>query len=172
MTSPQLPIEWHPSPNFERGRGGETPCAIVVHTTAGGWDGALDWFSRPESGVSAHYLVGLDGRVVQLVDEGDTARHCGRVRDPVAPIVSDSQANPNRFTIGIEFEDEGQPLDVLRPDAQYEAGAALIADACARWDIPVDRGHVIGHREIFAAKDCPGNLDVERLVAGARPISA
>ena len=172
MTHDGPPIEWHPTPNVERGRGGERPRAIVVHTTVGSWDAALDWFSRPESGVSAHSLVGLEGRVAQLVDEGDTARHCGRVLDPAARLVRESEANPNTFTIGIEFEDGGEPLEVARPPAQYEAGAALVAGARARWDITLDRDHVLGHREVFAAKDCPGNLDVERLVADARRISA
>ena len=34
------------------------------------------------SGVSAHYLVGLDGRVAQFVDEADTARHAGASPSP------------------------------------------------------------------------------------------
>ena len=49
---------------------------------------------------------------------------------------------------------------------------ALIAEIAARWEIPLDREHVIGHREMFAAKDCPGNLDVERLIAEARDFAA
>ena len=33
---------------------------------------------------------------------------------------------PNLCTIGIEFDDDGRPHDVERPDAQYEAGALLL----------------------------------------------
>jgi N-acetylmuramoyl-L-alanine amidase len=137
----------------------------VVHTTDGTYDSAASWFANPRSGVSAHYLVGLDGRVAQLVDEADTAHHAGRIRDPTASLVD--EPNPNLYTIGIEFEDGGYPLGVDRPDAQYAAGAALISGIAARWGIPLDRDHVIGHREVFAAKDCPGNLDVQRLVSEA-----
>ena len=60
----------------------------------------------------------------------------------------------------------------MRPAAQYETGAALIAEVASRWRIPLDRDHVIGHREVFAAKDCPGNLDLERLIARARELAA
>jgi N-acetyl-anhydromuramyl-L-alanine amidase AmpD len=155
VSSAPSPVEWQPTPNFEPGRGGDSPRAIVVHTTVGTRNATLNWFARDESGVSAHYVVGLDGRVSQLVDEGDTARHCGRVLDPVARLVRETDANPNTFTIGIEFEDGGDPFQVTRPDAQYEAGAMLIAAASARWAIPLDRDHVIGHREIFAEKQCP-----------------
>jgi N-acetyl-anhydromuramyl-L-alanine amidase AmpD len=164
-----LALEDHPSPNHSAGRNGARPLAVVVHTTAGTWAGTLDWFSRGESGVSAHYLVGLDGRVAQLVDETDTARHAGRVLTPSAPLIlANEGSDPNELTIGIEFEDGGDPLAVRRPASQYAAGARLLAGIARRWSIPLDREHVIGHREIYAAKECPGNLDVERLVSEAR----
>jgi N-acetyl-anhydromuramyl-L-alanine amidase AmpD len=160
-------VERHSSPNHSPGRDGCRPEAIVLHTNVGGFDGTLDWFSRPESGVSAHYLVGLDGRVAQIVDEEDTARHAGRVQQPTAVVVQGRDESPNLFTIGIEFEDGGDPDGVARPDAQYAAGAALVADIAGRWSIPLDRDHVIGHREIFAAKACPGNLDIDRVIREA-----
>jgi len=141
---------------------------IVVHTTVGSFAGALAWFASPDSQVSAHYVVALDGRLAQLVDEENTARHAGRVLRPTARLIADTGDDPNLVSVGIEFEDGGDPLDVERPPVQYETGAQLIAEITARWAIPLDRDHVIGHREVFAAKDCPGNLDVERLLAEAR----
>jgi N-acetylmuramoyl-L-alanine amidase len=140
----------------------------VVHTNDGTFAGTVGWFARPQSGVSAHYLVGLDGRVVQFVGESDTARHAGRVLHPTAALVRGDRANPNLYTIGIEFEDGGNPLGVRRTDVQYRAGALLIGRVAARWQIQLNRAHVIGHREIFAAKACPGNLDIERLIDEAR----
>jgi N-acetyl-anhydromuramyl-L-alanine amidase AmpD len=142
------------------------PRGIVVHTTDGTFGGALAWLTDPQSRVSAHYLVSLDGRVVQMVDEADTARHAGRVREPTAALVIDDDPNP--YTVGIEFEDGGEPLEVFRPDVQYAAGAALIREIVRRWEIPLDREHVIGHNEVFSAKACPGNLDIERLIDEAR----
>jgi N-acetyl-anhydromuramyl-L-alanine amidase AmpD len=159
--------ERHSTPNFELGREGEQPRLIVLHTTVGSWSGAVDWFGRAESRVSSHYLVGLDGRIAQFVDEGDTARHAGKVREPSAELVIELGGNPNLYSIGIEFEDGGRPHDAERPAAQYASGAQLVAAAAARWDIPLDRRHIVGHREITTAKECPGNLDVERVVAEA-----
>jgi N-acetylmuramoyl-L-alanine amidase len=159
--------ERHPTPNFERGRNGQTPALIVLHTTVGTWSGTIDWFGRKESRVSSHYLVGLDGRVAQFVEEADTARHAGKVHEPSSEEVIERGGNPNRYSIGIEFEDGGRPHDIPRPSAQYRSGAHLVASMAARWKIPIDRRHVVGHREITTAKECPGNLDVDRVVADA-----
>jgi len=166
-----LAVERHPTPHRESGRGGDRPRAIVAHTTVGSYASAVAWFARPESGVSAHYLVGLDGRIAQFVEERDTARHAGRVVDPTAAMVG-ADDDPNRFTIGIEFEDGGDPEGVARTSAQYRAGGRLIAAIAARWDIPLDRAHLIAHREIRANKTCPGNLDLDRLLAAARSTGA
>jgi N-acetylmuramoyl-L-alanine amidase len=155
------------TPNFEHGRHGRRPEAVVVHTTVGAFESTVAWFADARSGVSAHYLVGLDGRVASFVREADTARHAGRLLRPTAALAA-GWRDPNSATIGIEFEDGGDPEGVTRTQQQYEAGARLLGAIAGRWEIPLDRAHVLGHRELFAAKDCPGNLDVERLVEGAR----
>ena len=154
------------TPNFVRGREGHAPRGIVLHTTAGTYESTVRWFGDPGSGVSAHYLVGLGGRLAQFVKEEDTARHAGRVADATAELVTDG--NPNLYTIGIEFEDGGDPHRVQRPDAQYRTGAELLRDIAARWDIPLDERHVVRHRDIYVHKSCPGNLDVDRLLREAR----
>lgn len=159
-------IDRFPTPNMIRGRAGNRPGAVVVHTTVGTFDSAVGWFALPTSGVSAHYLVGLDGRVGVFVQEEDTARHAGRVLRPSATLVRDG-IDPNTVTIGIEFVDDGDPHGVDRPEAQYTSGAELLWVISLRWKIPLDREHVVGHREIYAAKTCPGNLDIDRLLREA-----
>jgi glycosyltransferase involved in cell wall biosynthesis len=152
------------------GREGWCPGWIVVHTTDGTYATTCAWFDDPRSGVSAHYLVGLDGRVAQFVEEEDAALHAGGGPAEVAASRFPTP-DPNLHTIGIEFEDGGAPLEVARTPAQYRAGAALLADVAARWDIPLGREHVLAHRELNPGKDCPGNLDLERLIAAARDSS-
>ena len=168
------PLERCPSPNRGLGRAGRSPLGVVIHTTQAPLDAAVGWMTDPASAVSAHYAVGLDGSVLQLVDEQDAAHHAGRVREPTAALVTGEGADPNLYTVGIELADDGDPNGVVRPDEQYAAAARLVAEICSRWAIPVDRKHVVGHREIFSAKDCPGNLDLERLVEAAarRPTGA
>ena len=157
-------IQRRPTPHVIEGRRGRTPSMIVLHTNEGTAAGTIDWFSQAISGVSAHYLVSLAGWVVQFVDEADAARHAGRVSRPSVPL---PDGDPNLYTIGIEFEDGRDPDGVERTEALYRAGAELLGDIAARWDIPLDRRHVLGHRELFAAKRCPGNLDMDRLVRDA-----
>lgn len=159
-------IDRFPTPNVVRGRAGRRPEAVVVHTTVGTFDSAVGWFALPVSGVSAHYLIGLDGRVGVFVEEEDTARHAGRVHLPTATFVHEG-LDPNTVTIGIEFVDDGDPHGIVRPAVQYASGAELLWVISLRWKIPLDREHVVGHREIFAAKTCPGNLDIDRLLREA-----
>jgi N-acetyl-anhydromuramyl-L-alanine amidase AmpD len=158
-------IARYPALNFTRGRAGRTPRGIVVHTNVGSFRSTIAWFADPRCEVSAHYLVGLDGEIAQFVHEADAAWHAVQVHNPSTPLVEDGDAY--LYTIGIEFEDGGDPDGVKRTDAQYRAGATLIHSAATRWDIPLDRDHVVGHREVNDARSCPGNLDVDRLVAEA-----
>ncbi len=166
MTEPGLRIESRPARCRLTGREGWRPGWIVVHTTDGSFGSTCAWFGDPRSGVSAHYLVGLDGRVARFVDEEDGAVHAAG--GPPELAARFPTPNPNLHTIGIEFEDGGSPLDVVRPAAQYRAGARLLAEVTRRWGIPLDREHLIGHRELNPGKDCPGNLDLDRLISGAR----
>ena len=82
---------------------------IVVHYPANKGDTAknnVDYFARTVTGTSAHYFVDRNA-VMQSVDEGDTAWHCG----------SDHPRHPycrNSNSIGIEMCDsvDGVPDDV------------------------------------------------------------
>jgi N-acetylmuramoyl-L-alanine amidase len=164
-------VERRASPNAGNGRDGHRPVGIVLHTTVGTLDGTVGWFADPGSGVSAHFVVGLDGRLVSLVAEEDTARHAGRRRDTTAAFLADD-VDPNQVSIGIEFVDDRDPLGVRRTDAQYAAGAELLWALSLRWSIPLDRDHVVGHREIDASQSCPGNLDLDRLLREAVALDA
>ena len=137
-----------------------------MHTTVGSFRSAAYWFEDPSSGVSAHYLVGLDGRVAVFVDEPDAANHAGRVAEPTAAMARGAVAageSPNLTSIGLELVDDGDPDGVRRTDVQYASVARLVARASDRWGIPVDTDHIVGHREIAADTGCPGNLDIERI---------
>lgn len=157
--------KWIPSPNRTKGRDGFRPEAIVVHVMEGTLPGTDAWFQNAASQVSAHYGIGKNGDVHQYVGETDQAWHAGRVfkatwRGWRAGI------KPNKYTIGIEHE--GTETSDW-PDAMYEASADLIREIAQRWSIPIDRDHVIGHREIYSHKTCPGaKADLDRLVRLAR----
>lgn len=144
-----------PSPNFKPGRNGKKPIAIVDHITAGLMPGCLSWMCNPAAKASAQYLVTRKGEVYQLVKDEDTAYHAGIVNKPSWPLYDGS--NPNYYTIGIEHE--GYPTEPLTK-AQYQATLWLHRQLIAKWGIPVDRDHIIGHYRIDSVNrpNCPGPL--------------
>ncbi|GAA1421161.1 N-acetylmuramoyl-L-alanine amidase [Streptomyces thermospinosisporus] len=107
---------------------------VVVHVTQGDLASAVKAFQDPGHRAATHYIVGQDGKVTQMIRELDVAYHAGN-RDY------------NERSIGIEHEGfVDRPEDFT--DAMYESSARLTARICARYDIPVDREHIIGHVEV------------------------
>ena len=158
------------SPNFTSGRKGFTPTGIVIHIMEGSLAGTDSWFKNPASQVSAHYGIGKAGEVHQYVKETDTAWHAGRVSAPSWKLIKTSGGafiNPNYYTIGIEHEESEWT------DAMYNASSEMIKAISSRWNISLDRDHVIGHHEIYSVKTCPGHkVDLNKLVAlaGGNPL--
>ncbi|MGC9498792.1 N-acetylmuramoyl-L-alanine amidase [Streptomyces sp. WG7] len=107
---------------------------VIVHVTQGSFESAVRAFQNPAHKAASHYIVGQDGRVTQMIRELDVAYHAGN-RDY------------NERSVGIEhagFVDRPQDLT----DAMYAASARLTAGICARYEIPMDREHIIGHVEV------------------------
>ena len=75
-----VPVEISPSPNRRSPR--RMPVELLVlHATAGAFDGALTWLCKGDrpNPTSAHYLVGKTGRTVRLVRHRDGQRDDGGV---------------------------------------------------------------------------------------------
>lgn len=142
------------TPNYLKGRNGYKPEAIVIHIMAGTLVGTDAFFSQASSQVSSHYGIGVGGEVHQYVQEEDTAFHAGQIVPPTSwKLLKAPPANPNSYTIGIEHE--GQQ-DSVWTDIQKKTSATLIKDICVRWNIPIDRDHIIGHYQIKSSKpNCP-----------------
>lgn len=128
-------MDFIPSPNRRKRTVPIT--AIVIHYTgANTLASTIDWFKRPESQVSAHYVIDRAGRVVQMVLDTDVAWHAGR--STLA-----GQANVNSFSLGIELVGTA---DSGFTDPQLNALDALIARLVRLYRIPPDR--IVGHRDI------------------------
>jgi hypothetical protein len=107
---------------------------VIVHVTQGSFDGAVNAFQDPGHQAAAHYIVGQDGRITQMIRELDVAYHAGN-------------REYNERSVGIEHEGfVDRPQDFT--DAMYAASAKLTAGVCARYEIPVNRKHIIGHVEV------------------------
>ena len=75
--------EWKPSPHHGQRRAAAIT-AIILHYTAGGsLSGTVNWFQDPMSKVSAHYVVGKDGKV-RVAGDLDDAEDV--LQDPRAAI--------------------------------------------------------------------------------------
>ena len=145
-TPPRNPLAtWVPSPNHNA-RG---PVLIVIHaTTQENVQESLDTLRTHNSGgrVSAHYLIGRDGALYQLVADERRAWHAGAGRWGTITDV-------NSASIGIELDNDGVPF----PDAQIDTLIVLLDDLTRRWRIP--RSQVIGHADMAPArKRDPGHL--------------
>lgn len=142
-----------PSPNFTKGRGTQKIEAIVIHIMAGSLVGTDSWFATPTSQVSAHYGIGFNGEVHQYVQDADTAWHAGAIVQPTSWSLLKLGINPNSYTLGIEHE--GQDLS-KGPVAQINATVELIRTLAAKYNVPIDRQHIIGHYQIKSSKpNCP-----------------
>ena len=120
------------------------------------------YVATPIAGGVSSMIVGKNGDVHQYVKEEDTAYHAGGPIRPVWKLIK-PQVNPNYYTIGIEHE--GHASDEWT-EAQYAASARLVTEIAKRWAISLDADHVVMHREIRAAKTCPGEkFDRGKLLA-------
>lgn len=131
--------------------------------------GTDSWFKSTASKVSAHYGIGKNGEVHQYVQETNSAWHAGRVHAPswqlIKSVAGGGYVNPNFYTIGIEHEGNE---NTEWTETMYAASAAMINNIAARWNIPVNRAHIIGHHEIYSLKTCPGfKVDLNKLIAKA-----
>jgi V8-like Glu-specific endopeptidase len=139
--------------NYSKSTGPRTIRRVVIHITDGGRaiNGTVGWFQNPAAKVSAHYIVGQDGEVVQMVRENDVAWHA-------------SGANGN--SIGIEHVANTRGLKPT--EAEYCASAALVRYLCEKYGLAmehVDADHwgpdvtgIQGHSEAdpkTGHKGCP-----------------
>lgn len=157
--------QWLPSPNFTRGRSKPVD-RVVVHITDGQprLDRCVEHLRKPDGKVSAHFLVGRQGEVVQLVRLDDTAWHASGVnavsvgiehvartpgeldrRDRWAKL--DQRERSALLDPGAPAELQDSPTDPglqLTP-AQLEASVALVRWLCDRLGLPADPLHVVPH---------------------------
>nr|WP_224825812.1 N-acetylmuramoyl-L-alanine amidase [Cognatishimia sp. MH4019] len=130
---------------------------IVLHYTAMlSAEAACARLCDPEFEVSAHYVIGRDGTVFQLVNEETRAWHAGagQWRD---------FTDVNSRSIGIELDNDGfSPFSAPLMDALER----LMPGIMARWAIPA--ANVIGHSDMAPGRKVdPGpRFDWARLVRG------
>ncbi|GGX70425.1 N-acetylmuramoyl-L-alanine amidase [Streptomyces anandii] len=136
--------EWIPAPYQEFGTDdygnhdlGDRPASqriryIVIHDTEGRWDGVINLVQDPTY-VSWNYtLRSTDGHIAQHVKAKDVAWHAGNWY-------------VNAASVGLEHEGFLASPDAWYTEAMYRSSARLVKYLSEKYDVPLDRQHILGH---------------------------
>jgi len=147
---------------------------VVLHKTAGFHTAqeCAAYFQAGSDGnnVSAHYVVGLSGTIVQCVPESRGAGANCCLKGNYAPYLP-TGVNLNIKTISIEHIDPATDNSTPLTDAQKQASFTLVKHICERHNIPQRSGDadggIIGHNDIDTINRarCPGNYPRDELFA-------
>lgn len=135
---------------------------FIIHHYAGFTPPDQAWnrfMTANDRDVCPTWQVNADGSVFECMDPDR--------RRPWTSGAVDNRA------VTVETQNITGAPDWLCSDASHEAIAALVAFAHARWGIPLDRSHVIGHREAPGAyaTACPGGINLDWIVTRAIQIT-
>jgi N-acetylmuramoyl-L-alanine amidase len=135
-------VSWTPTPNIVDRK--KDIQVIVLHSTEGRLNGALSTLTNGNSAkkVSAHYLIGRDGSIIQMAQTNDVTWHAGSA-------VWDKQKDVNGISIGIEQEHWGEQD---WPDAQVKSCALLCKWLCENRGITLDADHIVSHASVATPK--------------------
>lgn len=124
------------------------PSYVIIHHTAQtSINQTIRTFQLAHTKVSAHYVIGRDGRVVQMLNDYLRAWHAGRSK-------WGNISDINSISLGIELDNNGkEPFS----DAQISALLSLLETLKAKYQIPMT--NFIGHADIAPMrKDDPSVL--------------
>ncbi|MBL0885401.1 N-acetylmuramoyl-L-alanine amidase [Myceligenerans indicum] len=116
------------------GEGGPSLNYIVIHDTEGSYESSVDLVLDPEY-LGWHYTIRSgDGHVAHHVENDDIGWHAGNWY-------------LNTHSIGIEHEGFAGTAGWYTEE-MYRSSARLVKYLARRYDIPLDRAHIIGHDQV------------------------
>ncbi|MYS10360.1 N-acetylmuramoyl-L-alanine amidase, partial [Streptomyces sp. SID6041] len=139
--------EWIPAPYEEFGEGdygnhdkANRPASqsidyIVVHDTEATWDVTLQLVQDPTYVSWQYSLRSSDGHVAQHLALKDVGWHAGNWF-------------VNAKSVGLEHEGFLTAPDSWYTEAMYRSSARLVRHIAARYRIPLDRQHILGHDNV------------------------
>lgn len=156
---PPMPLvyDFIPSPNYDDRPISTSVSCIVLHSTVvNTMEGTINTFLPPVAKVSAHFIVGRNGRVVQMVPIEKRAWHAG-------VSVLEGAEKVNDYSVGIEMVNLNDGIDPY-PDAQIRSVAGIIRFVRSRYNVPDSR--IVSHAQIAlppGRKSDPASFDFERV---------
>ena len=137
---------------------GINPRAIMVHNTdslgATGCGPVVAYHSRPDVLASVHFCIETDGTVVQMVPLEAIAWHAGKPNNPNLGITLLGEVVTNglwlnQYVWGIELVLDYSPTTEYAEDypAMLASLEALVKFLAGQAGLPLDRQHIIAHRD-------------------------
>lgn len=128
-----IPTYWVGTTNF----GLRKPNYVIIHHTAQKSTAqTLKTFTLPKTQVSAHYVVGRDGKIYHMLNDYMRAWHAGNS-------LWGNDRDVNSASIGIEIDNNGfEPFSQV----QIESLLSLLAKLKVTYGIP--QSHFVGHSDI------------------------
>jgi N-acetyl-anhydromuramyl-L-alanine amidase AmpD len=109
---------------------------IVIHDTEATYSLTLSLFQNPKYFASAHYVVrASDGHVAQMIPTAHVAWHAGNWY-------------VNAHSVGIEHEGVAIEGAAWYNEQMYLASARLVRYLALRFNVPLDREHIVGHDNV------------------------
>lgn len=119
---------------------------IIHHTAQHSVDQTIRTFNLSHTKVSAHYLIGKDGEVFQLLNDYIRAWHAGKSK-------WGNITDMNSVSLGIELDNNGsEPF----PDAQINALLDLLDTLQRQYDIP--QANFLGHADVAPSRKNDPNI--------------
>jgi N-acetyl-anhydromuramyl-L-alanine amidase AmpD len=115
---------------------GEAIRYIVIHDTEISYNDTLKTYQNSKTYVSTNYVVrSSDGHIAQMVENKNVAYHAGNWYY-------------NMHAIGVEHEGVAIEGASWYNEQLYQSSARLVRYLAAKYNIPLDRAHILGHDEI------------------------
>ncbi|HEX8575052.1 MAG TPA: N-acetylmuramoyl-L-alanine amidase [Flavobacterium sp.] len=142
--------------NFSSRAGTDIDTWVNHYLATGSLAGAISWFRqcRGDLGSSAHFIVGLDGKIHQVVKVASKAWHAGPTRGGGYP--------NNQRSIGVEHEVFTTTPGNWNNATMLKASTDLARFFCNKYNIPKTRSlpGIRGHKEMpGTGTDCPYTIN-------------
>ena len=152
-----LGVEVSASPNHDERSNGNAVDTIVIHYTCLDFMESINHLSSLETGVSTHYIIDRDGKLIQLVPVNRRAWHAGVTE-------LDGRGDVNGRSVGVDLVFV-PGKDERYEEAQYRTLIAVVGVLVS--ELPILPGHIVGHEHVarpVGRKQDPGPyFDWDRL---------
>jgi peptidoglycan hydrolase-like protein with peptidoglycan-binding domain len=163
MTRTSLTTDNYNSPQKNQPVRWTKPDHVVLHHWAGtNWNNVVGMMVNRTRVVSSNVII-QDSRLGSMMEEEDRSWSLASAHWDGRSLTAEC----GNSSVGGSWP--------LSPDT-HEMIAKWVADVCTRYEIPINRDRVLGHREVFIrhgasyATACPGGMDLEWIVNRARAI--